>query len=245
MAIDISTVRAVVFDYGNTLVEFGRDKIRLYDRALADVLARLYGPPDFEALVAIRDRDRMAPYSGDPPEYRENRMPEITAALIRALYGRPPEPEELDEVLRVRYEAFLEIVETADESRGLLERLRGRYRLGLLSNYPDGAAIRASLEKVRLAEYFQSVVVSGDIGYCKPHPLPFSRSAAELGVAPGETVFVGDNWLADVQGAKRAGMQAVQFMQWQSHEVFERAPGHREPDAVAASAAELQTILLR
>lgn len=245
MAIDISAVRAVVFDYGNTLVEFGRDKVRLYDCALACVLERLYGPPDLEMLAAIRDRDRMAPYSGDPPEYRENRLPEITGDLIRALYGRKPQPEELDEVLRVRYEAFLEIVDAADEARALLARLRGRYRLGLVSNYPDGAAIRASLDKVKLAEYFQSVIVSGDIRYCKPHPLPFSRSAAELGVAPGEMVFVGDNWLADVQGAKRAGMQAVHLVQWQPHETFEQDPDHYEPDAVAACLAELQTILLR
>ena len=245
MAIDISIVRAVVFDYGNTLVEFGRDKIRVSDHALAGVLERLFGPPDLEMLAAIRDRDRMAPYSGDPPEYRENCLPDITGELIRVLYGRRAEPEDLEEVLRIRYEAFLELVDGADEARGLLERLGGRYRLGLVSNYPDGAAIRASLEKVRLAEYFQSVVVSGDIGYCKPHPLPFSRSAAELGVAPGEIVFVGDNWLADVQGAKRAGMQAVHLVQWQPHEVFEQAPGHFEPDAVASCLAELQTILLR
>ena len=245
MAIDISIVRAVVFDYGNTLVEFGRDKVRLNDYALAGVLAKLYGPPDFERLAAIRDRDRMAPYSGDPPEYRENCLPDITGALIRALYGRSPQPEELDEVLNVRYEAFLQIVDAADEARRLLDRLRGRYRLGLVSNYPDGAAIRASLEKVKLAQYFQSVIVSGDIGYCKPHPLPFWRSAAELGVAPGEIVFVGDNWLADVQGAKRAGMQVVHLVQWPPHEVFEQAPEHYPPDAVAASLAELQTILLR
>jgi putative hydrolase of the HAD superfamily len=245
MAMDISTVRAVVFDYGNTLVEFGRDKIRLYDHAMAGVLERLYGPPDLDMLEAIRNNDRMAPYSGDPPEYRENRLPDITRNLIKALYGRGPDPEELDEVLRVRYAAFLEIVEAADEARALLDRLRRRYRLGLVSNYPDGAAIRASLEKVKLAEYFQSVVVSGDIGYCKPHPLPFSRSADELGVGPGEIVFVGDNWLADVQGAKRAGMRVIHFVQWQPHEVFERAPDHYEPDAVAACMAELQTILLR
>ncbi|MCX5770597.1 MAG: HAD family hydrolase [Candidatus Hydrogenedentes bacterium] len=244
MAIDISIVRAVVFDYGNTLVEFGQDKIRMYDGALAGVLERLFGPPDLEMLAAIRDRDRMAPYSGNPPEYRENRLPDITGELIRALYGRRAAPEQLDEVLRVRYEAFVELVEGADEARVLLDRLRGRYRLGLVSNYPDGAAIRASLDKVKLAEYFESVVVSGDIGYCKPHPLPFSRSAAELGVAPGEIVFVGDNWLADVQGAKRAGMQAVHLVQWPPHEVFDRAPDHFQPDAAASCLAELQTILL-
>ena len=245
MAIDISKVRAVVFDYGNTLVEFGHDKIRLYDRALAAVLARLFGPPNFDQLAAIRDRDRMAPYSGDPPEFRENRLPEITAALIENLYGRSPEPEELDEVLRVRYQAFLEIVDADDEARDLLEQLRPRFRLGLLSNYPDGAAIRASLEKVKLAEYFNGVIVSGDIGYCKPHPLPFSKIAADLGVASADILFVGDNWLADVQGAKRAGMRVVHFVQWQPHEIVERAPDHYKPDAVAACLDELKSILLR
>jgi HAD superfamily hydrolase (TIGR01509 family) len=250
MAIDISRVRAVVFDYGNTLVEFGQSKIRLYDQALAGVLARLYGPPDFAALAAIRDKDRMRPYlanppdSLNPPDYRENCLPEITTDLIRELYGRAPGPDELAEVLRVRYEAFLEIVGAADEARELLARLRPRYRLGLCSNYPDGTAIRASIVKVGLAEYFDSVVVSGDLGYCKPHPLPFQQVTADLGVPAGDTLFVGDNWLADVQGAKRAGMQVVHFVKWQPHETFERSPDHYQPDHVADCLAGLQTILL-
>lgn len=244
MAIDISEIRAVVFDYGNTLVEFGQEKVRLYDRALAGVLENLFGPPDLRLLSHIRDRDRMAPYSGNPPQFRENRLPDITRALIRELYGRPPASHELEQVLRVRFEAFVGMIETNGNTSSLLAQLQRRYRLGLLSNYPDGNAVRKSLQKTKLANHFQSVIVSGDIGFCKPHPMPFERVCRQLRVKPAEVVFVGDNWLADIQGAKRAGMRAVHLVQWQPHEVFEHDPRHHQPDAVATSLEEVQAILM-
>jgi len=244
MPIDTSKIRAVVFDYGNTLVEFGHEKVRLYDRAVAEILGKLFGPPDLELLSHIRDRDRMAPYSGNPPQYRENCLPDITRALIYEMYGRYPTPQELEHVLRVRYEAFLNLIKANGNTTTFLAQLEQRYKLGLVSNYPDGNAIRASLQQVKLAKYFQSVVVSGDIGFCKPHPLPFERVCGQLGVEPAETVFVGDNWLADIQGAKRAGMRAVHLVQWQPHETFEQDPRHHQPDAVAKDLEELQAMLM-
>ncbi|HUW59832.1 MAG TPA: hypothetical protein VMZ06_02410 [Candidatus Bathyarchaeia archaeon] len=53
-----------------------------------------------------------------------------------------------------------------------------------------------------------------------------------------------DHSRADVQGAKPAGIMAVHVAQWQSHQIFEHEPDRFEPDALAASRADLQTILL-
>ena len=71
----------ILFDYGNTLIEFSRAQIGCVDEALAAMLERRFGPVDRTRLTATRDRDRLAPYAGDPPEYRENQLPAISRAL--------------------------------------------------------------------------------------------------------------------------------------------------------------------
>ena len=58
----IEAPRAILFDYGNTLVEYGLRQIAAVDRALGDVLERRFGRVDRAALARLHVRDRMAPY---------------------------------------------------------------------------------------------------------------------------------------------------------------------------------------
>jgi len=240
MTFDPAKIKAVVFDYGNTLVEFNRPQVTRCDNALAEAVRALYGPHDPERLRAIRDRNRMAPYSGDPPEYRENDIRVISRDLVRELYDVEPTPVDLDALVQARFNEFVNVIEASESIGLLLSRLHRRYAFGLLSNYPDGSAIRASLKKVGLDVLFDAIVVSGDLGFAKPHPLPFETIVRDLGVAHSEVLHVGDNWLADVQGAKRCGMSVAYVRQWAPAESFERAPGDFEPDLTIMSVAEIE-----
>ena len=227
MTFDPSGLRAVVFDYGSTLIEFGEKQIGLCDRALTDLLGELYGPVDRAKVKEIRDRDRRAPYEG---EFRENDLAGISSALVRGLFGVEPSPDELERILYVRYTSFVGAIEVEDYVAGFLDALREDFRLGLLSNYPDGPAIRDSLKKIGLHDRFDAVVVSGDVGHVKPHALPFRTVLEKLGVQPHEAIYVGDNWLGDIQGSKRVGMSAAHILQWDTPEVFERQPGDHDAD---------------
>lgn len=226
---DASGLRAVVFDFGSTLVEFGERQLRACDRALADVMARLYGSADLARVQAVRDRQRREPYSGD---FRENDLPEISARLVREVCGVEAAPEHIELILETRYRAFVEQVEAREYVRHVLQTLRERYLLGFLSNYPDAPAIRDSLRKIGLHDLFDAVVVSGEVGRVKPHPLPFLTVLGRLGARPEEALYVGDNWLGDIQGAKRVGMKAAHILQFETPEVFERQPGDHDADLV-------------
>ncbi|MBU1909527.1 MAG: HAD family hydrolase [Verrucomicrobia bacterium] len=244
MAFDKKSIRAIIFDYGNTLIEFSRKQVVVCDAALADVLEKHFGKPDFDRLSAIRDRNRLAPYSGDPPLYRENNLVEITTTMIQELYGVEPSPEQLAEILRSRFEVFVRIVRAEPEVFDLLDRLAERYKLGLLSNYPDGDAIRESLAKTGLEDYFKAVVVSADINLVKPHPVPFITILDQLRVRADQAVLVGDNWLAGVQGGKRAGLHVVMMRQWETPEALPHKPGDFEPDVAIGNLSELEALLL-
>ncbi len=243
MALNVDGVKALVFDYGNTLIAFGRQQIDTFDAALRGALEREFGPLDTAAYNARRNADRMAPFTGDPPVFRESDVLEMTAGMVREVYGVTPDSAALDCLLRVRRDAFVSVVRAEEHVFTVLDRLRARFRLGILSNYPDGVAIRESLDETGLAAYFERVGVSGDIGWCKPHPAAFKDVLDGMGLCPEEILFIGDNWLADVQGARRAGMRVVHFRRWVPPEHFEPQPDDLPPHAEIMHLEELPALL--
>jgi FMN hydrolase / 5-amino-6-(5-phospho-D-ribitylamino)uracil phosphatase len=120
-----------------------------------------------------------------------------------------------------------------------LQALRGRYRLGLLSN---GSRLP---ETVGLAGYFESVVFAQDHRVAKPDKRLFEVVERELALAPERCLLVGDHPLNDVIGAKRAGWRAV----WLDRDGAEGFPGDPdaggEPDAVVRTLADLPDALGR
>ena len=244
MSLNKKSIKAVIFDYGNTLIEFSKTRITYCNAALANTLDRHFGKLDFAKFSEIQNRNRLAPYSGNPPHYKENNMVEISANLVRELYGVEPSPEQLADVLHTRFTIFVKVVQAPVYTFDLLKKVGRKYRLGILSNYPDGNAIRQSLARTGLDKFFRAVVVSGDLGLVKPHPVPFLTVLDQLGVKASQAVMVGDNWLADAQGGKQAGLQTILTTQWESPENLPRRTDDIEPDAIISHLTDLEELLL-
>ncbi|MFJ4651072.1 HAD family hydrolase [Nocardia sp. NPDC088792] len=66
-----------------------------------------------------------------------------------------------------------------------------------------------ALAQAGLLELVDGVVVSARVGARKPHPRMFDTALATSGTAADATVFVGDDWTADVLGSLTAGMRAL------------------------------------
>jgi putative hydrolase of the HAD superfamily len=60
-----------------------------------------------------------------------------------------------------------------------------------------------------LQHYFDAVITSDDAGVKKPHAKPFTMALDRLGVKPEETVMLGDWAERDMVGAKRVGLTTV------------------------------------
>ena len=242
MSIVPEKIRAVAFDFGNTLVEFGPRQVERQYAVLAKALSQMFGTCDTERLKTIRDRQIVAPFNNG---YRENDLRTICGELIRKIYDLAPSREQVDELMQVRYDSFLHAIELPNGVLPLLEKLRRRYRLALLSNYPSRQFLIDSLAKIGLSDTFETAVISGDVGYVKPHPKPFQTLLKRLDLPPAQCVYVGDNWLADVQGSKRIGMPAILTTQYEPYERFTPADGDHQPDARIKHLNELEELLLR
>ena len=83
------------------------------------------------------------------------------------------------------------------------------YRLGLLSNREKPFVEEA--QQLGLAAYFEVLLAGGPLGMWKPEPELFLHACEQVKVPPAEAVYVGDNYFADVIGARRAGLQPVLY----------------------------------
>lgn len=94
-------------------------------------------------------------------------------------------------------------------TREILHRIGKRYRIGVISN-SDGK-IAALLERYQIADCFLNITDSGLVGHEKPHPAIFQAALRTMGVAPEESLYVGDLYSVDYLGATGVGMQAMLF----------------------------------
>jgi len=90
----------------------------------------------------------------------------------------------------------------------LLHKLRGRYKLAVLSNAPP--RLTQWLEDWGILDLFDDVVCSGDVGLVKPDPAIFQLALARLGVAPEETIFIDDS-PGHVAAARGLGLRGIHF----------------------------------
>jgi HAD superfamily hydrolase (TIGR01549 family) len=90
--------------------------------------------------------------------------------------------------------------------RDALSRLRAAgFALAVVANWDF--SLHDHLRNHRLSDWFDTVVVSGEIGVRKPDPAPFLAALEQLGVEPARAVHVGDHPPHDEAGAVAAGMR--------------------------------------
>lgn len=104
---------------------------------------------------------------------------------------------------------FVQCLQMEENVPEILEALGRSYKLGLVSNLAFSQGVWKALEKFGLDKFFGVIVVSGEVGWRKPHPKIFERALRTLSVKPSNAFFVGDSLDADIKGAKDAGMKAI------------------------------------
>ncbi|MBN2226254.1 MAG: HAD family hydrolase [candidate division Zixibacteria bacterium] len=90
----------------------------------------------------------------------------------------------------------------------VLTELAKTKKLALISDFDHPPHLYKLLKNFRLEPFFQSVIVSGEVGITKPDPGIFKPALEQTGVEPNRVIYVGDT-IKDVQGALAAGLTPV------------------------------------
>ncbi len=179
---------------------------------------------DFGGVVARVDHEHMRRLEGEfglperalwssmyeTPEWRELRVGQGSEeawvlAIRRSLdeaAGRPV----ADQVS----ERWVECWRGLDDGiMGLMDALRGRYRMGMISN-----ATLTLEDELRdhhgIHDLFEVIVNSARVGVAKPDPRIYHHAAKALDVQPGACVHI-DDLPHNIEGARQAGFGAVHY----------------------------------
>lgn len=127
----------------------------------------------------------------------------------------------------------------------LLQRLHGRFRLGLLSDgYLD--VQRGKLAALNLAHYFDAIVFSDEWGRqaWKPSVIPFQVVLHRLELPPASVIYVADNPLKDFLGARQVGMFTVRIQRPGGEYAHLEPPTQQHaPDETIHNLTELEKLL--
>ncbi|WP_018872733.1 HAD family hydrolase [Thioalkalivibrio sp. ALJ16] len=197
-------IRCLTFDLDDTLWPvmpvIHRAEARFYAwlREAEPGVCERYDP---QALVA-----RRAAFMRAAPEHQRHDLTALRKQWLRELAGECGCcPDRLSgEGFDVFWHARNEVT-PFPEAEAMLSVLRGRYRVGAISNG------NADVFRTSLGRYFDFAIAAGPAGAAKPDPRIFDQARAQAGVDGDAILHIGDDSAADVLGALQAGFRAAWF----------------------------------
>ena len=200
--INMENIRAISFDGDGTLWDFERamrEALQHVLRELAEVDPQAAAMTSTDRMMEIRDSVALE-VTGSITSLEDIRLEAFRRTLEDT--GRPD-----DALAHHLYQVYLkhrfEDMDLYDDVLPVLEVLRTKYDIGLLSNgnsYP---------ERTGLAGVFRFIVFSQDHGIEKPDPGIFHITLQQAGCRREQLLHVGDSLLNDIGGAIGAGIKCV------------------------------------
>ena len=147
----------------------------------------------------------------------------------------------IEEMVTAHMDGLASCVVFPEENKKILERIKtAGYVTAIVSNFDYAPTAYALIQRHGIRKYFDDIVISEEVGWRKPKPAIFHRALELTNKDPGEVLFVGDNYGADVAGAKSAGIDAV-WLNTKNRSTNDLTP---PPDYVISALPQLDDILL-
>ncbi|MCY3779023.1 MAG: HAD family hydrolase [Chloroflexi bacterium] len=221
-------LKGLLFDFDDTLIDWSGVQQSWYEleaprlrRVHAYVCSRANNSNiNARQLIDLYQERTMQAWTEARQSLIAPHMPDILFTALKDLGFKSAELD-LDEVIRAYNWNVVPGTVVFPDVLPMLEALASAgVKLGIVTNSSQPMALRdAELAGHGLLDYFPDCrLAAADTGYLKPHPRMFEAALSEMGTAPGETVFIGDNPKADIAGALAVGMRAVQRI---NHRAFD------------------------
>ena len=241
------TITAVLFDFGHTLMDFGRTEEALRG-AYATIRDRLANwvedraPPEIDELVEriAAEVDRMVERSYHERSLEELDIIQLFDEAFDGLGYKLP-PNLLEEVAELEHDALANSVRIEPQTLEVLAKLKDEgFKLGLVSNVSQlPRLLHRDVENFGLKPFLDGIAFSSEIGVRKPRPHIFHHALEQVAADPGHAIFVGDRLVDDIAGAHAVGMRAVLTQQYRKEEPDDGI----QPDAVITHITELPAVL--
>lgn len=215
----LSKYKAVFFDVGGTLLRV--------EPSVGEVYAVYARPFGFKGSGKELNRlfhkewinsggiESLGKKSGEQAER------DFWKSLVFQVFEHSGGLENFEHYFEIIYEAFARkdhwhVFDDVIDS-GILEKLKNSsITLGVVSNWDS--RLHTILKGTGLAEYFDFILASAEVGSAKPDKKIFIEAIRRSGVKPAEVCHIGDDLLADIRGANSVGIEAILIDRNSKHE---------------------------
>jgi putative hydrolase of the HAD superfamily len=226
-------IRAVFFDWGNTLVAWEFDPELFVEGHVRGLAAYGAGAPPQPLFTDAYSR-QLLPLLVGQREDEVDYTAEI-AALLSSV-GADADNDAVSRFVVAENRVWRPTHRIESAVLELIDELRADgLKVGVISNAFDPPALMRELfAEIGLLGRLDAIALSAEVGKRKPHPVIFESALAQAGVEPGEALMVGDRLREDVAGAQALGIATVQARWFADDDSAVAAP-----DAVANMPAEV------
>lgn len=211
-------LKAILFDLDDTLIDWSGfqgpwDTLEVGHVRLVFDYIRMEGHDltDFDGFFGEYTRRIRDAWEGARSTLQAPHLGKILVKTASS-FGVPEGAFRMERYLEVYRWGVVDGTALFPEVREALTMLRQRgLKLGIVTNAHQPMSMRdTEIAQHGLIDFFPTCRLSAaDVGYLKPHPNIFERALRCLGTTAEETLFVGDNPVADIAGAQGAGLRAV------------------------------------
>ena len=230
---------AILLDLDDTILDDSSKIDRCWRDACAANAAELGGLHESVVLETIRNTSRW--YWSDPERHRDGRL-ELDAArrgvVMLALQelgiANPKLAASIGDAYSHHREAGMEPLPDAVDTVRWLKA--SGCALGLLTN-GAGPAQRKKIERFGLTEFFDTILVEGEVGFGKPDLRIYQLALSRLDMSPRDAWMVGDNLEWDVAAPQKLGLLGI----WIDRSARGLPPGTTvRPDRIIRALADLR-----
>ena len=236
-------IKAVIFDYIGTLVNCKGYSMDASRKTLYNALAS----EGFE----IEEGSFLEAYNEAHEKYRKVRYEQhrevtnaiwVSEALRKLGFKSTPNDPRIKAALNIFFQEFIKTFELREGAKKLLEQTAAQAKVGLISNFTYAPVIHNSLRRIDIQTYFNAIVISEENGWRKPKPQIFQEALKRLQVNVQNAIFIGDNPIEDIKGAKETGLKTV-FVTSQFNSKKDLKASNQKPDYIAENLIETSMIL--
>jgi HAD superfamily hydrolase (TIGR01549 family) len=121
--------------------------------------------------------------------------------------GKVVTKEETIPIYLKYHQHFIESCHVFPDTIPLLKKLQG-YRMGIITNGPKVDQTKKLIDN-ELIKYFDPIIISEEVGHCKPYKEIFEAASRKAGELLSDCIFIGDSYVNDYLGGKNAGMKVI------------------------------------
>ena len=239
-------IQGILFDYGNTLISIELDWEKIMPLNIANMIRYLKSKnipveidPFGKRFVELKDLK----HQQGQKEMHEYRSVDILRKTFIEFGLNHLSKSEMEEAVDAFFTPEESAYPTIEGAHQVLQTLKNHgYKLAVISNASSGELIQKAMNNRDFLKYFDTVIVSADVGYRKPHPKIYQMALQKINVSPENAVMIGDVPPYDITAPKQLGMKTILVKYVDSSEAKKHSIDI-EPDAIAYHITDIPQII--